>query len=203
VRPLWIASLLLAAAATAGLGLLVLRDVPAEPEPAAGDAGSTVAEPEPAAAPAPRLRPYQTTLTLAEDLRDALAGDPALLAAEVWRVSAALESRAVWTLENIAAQEAGPRLRALLVLAAGVHAPEEAALLGFLGDRDALVRRAAVLAVGYDTQGKAREPLMEGVDVPLGRAASPQVQELLAFYDREEKAREVRLAIASVLSSPR
>jgi hypothetical protein len=196
-------SLFCAVAATCGLAVLALLD---RPEPPGEDTKAGPADEE-APAPPPRpvraeLRPYQTTLTLTEDLRDALAGDPVFLEREVWRVSEALASKARWTLKNLALVEASPKLRALEVLAAGVHVPEDPLVLGFLSDRETIVRRAAVLAIGYAPDGKERASLL-GAEVPLGRTASPEVQRMLELCEGKEKAAEVRLAISSVLSSRR
>ena len=195
--------LCVAAVATVGLGMLVLDKSP--PPPPGAATGEVAGEDAPGAAraAAPVLRPYQTTLTLAEDLRDTLTAEPAATNREVWRVSAALESRARWTLKNLAEQEASPKVRALLVLAAGVHVPEDPLLLHFLRDREQVVRQATVLAVGHLAGGEEIRMLLGAVEIPLGRRASPDVRRMLERWRGNEKAEEVRVAIGSVLSSPR
>jgi hypothetical protein len=192
------AGLLCAAAATGLLAYLALRDTD---QPA--DAGETTTETTRAPVAAsgePVLRPYQTTVTLTEDLRDALAsGDQALVARECWRVSEALHGKARWTLLNIAAHEASPRVRALLVLANGVHVPEDRALLDFLGDRAPLVRRAAALASGYDPDGTRRLALVAGLLVPVGREPSDRGRATLERHLESEQDGSVREALAAAL----
>jgi hypothetical protein len=162
------AALFLAVAATAGFGVFVVRDLPERaeaPPPAPGDVPEAAHEP-PAEA---RLRPYQTADTLREDLRDALQLPPDALDQEFWRVSRALRSVARATLLRQASSEASPRVRALLVLAAGVHVQDDPALRRFLDDREGLVRGAAALAAGYREDGTAHAALLDAVRVPLGR----------------------------------
>ena len=191
--------LVLALAATGGLALLVVRD--------AGKNADSPAEsttPGPASAPgttdpAPDvLRPYLTTSSLKEDLRDALAGDPAGLDGECWRVSKLLASRARSTLVNLAPEEASPKVRALLTLAAGVHVQEDDLLLRFMEDREPVVRAAAALAAGYEEGGGSSAMLLQEVRVPLGRYDG----RLEAFLKRE-KDETVRAAIKAVLSLSR
>lgn len=191
----------LAVAATGGLALLAFRDRP-QPEPGAtGPTGdSDLIEERQRAARAPVLRLYQTTATLAEDLRDALAGDAAALEQEVWRVSKAFKSRALWTLLNVARDEASPKVRALLVIAAGVHAPDDELLLAFLEDRWPIVRRATVLAAGYKPDGATKVKLVGGLDVPVGRALSDSTETLLRSRLGEEQDAAVRDDLEAVLS---
>jgi hypothetical protein len=197
-------SLILAAAATAGLVLIVMRSAGAPaPEPPAAGAGRADAPPQRPALQQRELRPYATTLTLVEDLRDALPGPPAVLEREVWRVSRALKSRANWTLEKLARQEASPRVRALLVLAAGVHRPDAAALLRFLSDAHPVVRTAAVLACGHLEGGPVEAPLFGALRVPVGRRPEDATRASLEeAYGREHEA-AVRAAIDAVLSPAR
>ena len=197
-------SLVLAAAATAGLALIVLRGSGATAtSPEAADAGQTEPAPDLPPIPERKLRPYETTLTLAEDLRDALPGPPAQLEKELWRVSHALKSKANWTLEKLARQEASPRVRALLVLAAGVHVPDEEPLLRFLNDPHPAVRTAAVLACGYRAEGPARASLFGAIAVPVGRRpADTSLADLQRRYEQEQDT-PVRAAIDAVLSPGR
>lgn len=194
--------LLVAGIATAVLGVLVLKERP-QPPPAAG--------PPPAAAPGPptpppnaeaTLRPYETTGTLTEDLRDALAGPPEALGAEFRRVSDRLAAKARFVLVSTAPDEASPRVRALLVLAAGRHVPDEPILLAYLGDREAVVRRAAALAAAHEEQGTPF-PLLQGVDVPLGRALPPATRSALEERLRREEDEGVRGALAAALGGRR
>lgn len=198
-------SLILAAIATAGLALIVLRGPRAgeAPAPEAADAAETAAAPDAPVIPERKLRPYETTLTLAEDLRDALPGPPEALEKELWRVSRTLRSKANWTLERLARQEASPRVRALLVLAAGVHMPDEEPLLRFLNDPHPAVRTAAVLACGYRAEGPAKASLFGVIAVPVGRRpADTSRANLQRRYDQEKEA-PVRAAIDAVLSPVR
>ena len=198
-------SLVLAAAATAGLVLIVARGTGGGPGPAPDGAGAGDAAPPPGL-PSVRerkLRPYETTLTLAEDLRDALPGPSTVLAEELWRVSRSLETRANWTLEKMARQEASPRVRALLVLAAGVHVPDAAPLLRFLDDPHPAVRTAAALACGYRDEGAAKASLFGTIAVPVGRRPEDPTRAKLARRYGEEKDVSVRAAIDLVLSAAR
>jgi hypothetical protein len=197
-------SLILAAAATAGLALIVLRDPGfLVPSPEGADAGASATSPGVAPVPERKLRPYETTLTLLEDLRDALPGPPAALEKELWRVSRTLKSKANWTLEKLARQEASPRVRALLVLAAGVHLPDEGALLRFLNDPHRAVRTAAILACGYREEGPARVPLLGTLAVPVGRRPADASRADLARRYDQEKEPLVRAAIDAVLNPAR
>jgi len=202
--PLLPLSLILAAAATAGLALIVLRDPGSSaPAPAGADAGESATSPEAVPIRERELRPYETTLTLLEDLRDALPGPPATLEKELWRVSRTLKSKAHWTLEKLARQEASPRVRALLVLAAGVHLPDEESLLRYLNDPHRAVRTASVLACGYRAEGPARAPLLGTLAVPVGRRpADTSRADLQRRYDQEEEPL-VRAAIDAVLNPGR
>lgn len=198
-------SLVLAAAATVGLVLVVLHDpgVPAASPEAADTGGEGAGAPEGPAVRERKLRPYETTLTLAEDLRDALPGPPEVLEKELWRVSRKLESKANWTLERLARQEASPRVRALLVLAAGVHLPDAGSLLRYLDDPHPGVRTAAVLACGYREDGPTRVSLFGTLAVPIGRRPSKtSLENLERRYGGEEEA-SVRAAIEAVLSPGR
>jgi hypothetical protein len=204
VKPLVPVIVLLAVAATGWLVLQILRprapDVPSAPRdaPAAGDPAE-LDRTTPARIERPRkLRRYETTATLAEDLRDALGGDPEQLAPEVWRVSRSLEGRPRWTLLNLAAEEASPRVRALLVLAAGRHIGDDGALLDFLGDEWPVVRRAAVLAAGYDARGDRKVELLAGLDVPVGRELPEATAALLRQHVEKERDEGVRNAIDAV-----
>ena len=197
-------TILLALAATLGIVLVTFQG---DPAPAAAtdqtrhEPGST--GPAGPGARIPVIRPYQTTSTLAEDLRDALAGDRTELADEVWRVSTALKARARWTLRNLVPREASPRVRALLVLAAGVHAQDEDLLLEALDDRSAIVRRAAALATGYDHGGKAKRELLGGLNVPVGRGLVPGSEQALRRRLGREKDAAVRADIEAVVSRGR
>jgi len=92
------------------------------------------------------MEPWRTTATLAEELRDALGDPEADLLAVFREVSELLRPHAAYTLEKVAAAERSPRVRALLVLAAGIHVPSEPLLARFASDREEAVRRAAALA---------------------------------------------------------
>jgi hypothetical protein len=186
--------LLVAAAST---GILVLIRLRPEPEQAPAPAPPLL--PPPATdAPEETLRPYETVATLTEDLRDALAGPAESLGAEVFRVSARLRPSARSVLLKTAPEEASPRVRALLVLAAGVHVPDERILLAFLADREALVRRAAALAVAH-AEGGAPAALMEGVVVPVGRLLPEATRKALAERLPREEDEGVRGTIAAAL----
>jgi len=199
--PVLALGLVAAAAATGGAAFLVLRRGETRssgPRADAADEAGTAASPI-SFRPAPIER-YQTTLTLAEDLRDALAGDPEALAAECGRVAAAIAPRARYTLAKVAPAERSPRVRALLVLAAGMHVADEPLLLDFLSDPAAIVRRAAAVAAGHDATGTRHETLLPGLDVPLGSVTSPEVRSRLeAALGREEDA-AVRATVAAVLA---
>lgn len=197
-------TILLALAATAGLALVAFRDPP-EASPAASDGAGDpelVKERRPDAR-TPVLRPYQTTATLAEDLRDALAGDLSKLEAEVWRVSKAFTTQAGWTLLHLARDESSPRVRALLVISAGVHKPDDDLLLTFLDDRAPIVRRAAALATGYKDAGATkakRTKLMDGFELTLGRSPSERTRTRLRRRLEKEKDDGVRDDLEAVLN---
>lgn len=155
--------------------------------------------PAPVAAPAEEiLRPYETVATLAEDLRDALAGPKEAIALEVSRVSARLSRSARSVLVETAPREASPRVRALLVLAAGVHVPDERILLAFLDDREAVVRKAAALAIAR-REGGVAVSLMEGVDVPVGRRLPEPTRHALAERLSREEDEGVRGTVGLAL----
>lgn len=196
-------SLVLAAVATAGIALIVLRSPGAKEAPAPEGPGAAATAPDAPAIRERKLRPYETTLTLAEDLRDALSGPPEVLEKELWRVSRTLKGKANWTLERLAREEASPRVRALLVLAAGVHEPDGAALLRFLDDPHPAVRTAAALACGYLAESPAKASLFGGIAVPVGRRpADASCADLQRRYGKEQES-SVREAIDAVLSPVR
>jgi hypothetical protein len=189
---------LLAAAATGILGAAALHRPPAPPPPPP-DLAPREPAPPPATDEEP-LRPYETTVTLTEDLRDALGGPATELRAVLDRVSARLRSRARWMLANAAPDEASPKVRALLVYAAGVHVPDEELLLGFLADREPVVRRAAALAAARgDGEPHA---LLDGVQVPTGRALPESTRRALEARLTGEDDEGVRGALRVALSSP-
>lgn len=195
------ASLFLAVAATVGLAFFVLRDRPSpEGVPPAEGCAPEEAEAPPERRPerAVRFRPYQTADTLREDLRDALALPDADLDAECWRVSGALESVARWTLVHLAPDEASPKVRALLVLATGVHVPGERALHRFLDDDAPVVRAATVLAMGHRKGGSPDALFLGAVRVPLG---NEDVAHLKPRYEEQEKDAMVRSALGAVISA--
>ncbi len=194
-------TLLLALTATAGIALLATRAPrtaaarePLSPAPPPdGPAGE-----EPAA---DGIRPYETTATLVEDLRDALTGEDRELARECHRVSAALARQARWTLVNLVRREASPRVRALLVLAAGVHLPDDALLLESLHDRDPLVREAAALAAGHRADGVSASLLLGRVPVVLGRAMAAETRDAIQRALAREQDQGARGTLRSVLGA--
>ncbi|MEM8883545.1 MAG: hypothetical protein AAGD14_05735 [Planctomycetota bacterium] len=192
----------LAFGVTAGLAFLAMRGDPEERPPPV--VPTAPAEEQPKLAPAPRdqalaIRRHETAQTLIEDLRDVLASNnPAQVHAEVWRVSARLRRSASWMIGAALRNEASPRVRALVVLAAGVHAQDEAAIWLGLDDRDPRVRRATVLALGYRIGGEAEELL--GVQVPVGRELDDATAQRLRGIEEREPDETVRAAIAAVLS---
>jgi len=200
-------ALLLSAAllATGGLALLATRAGPAdtwtedpqEPEPGA-PVDPAQADPKPAE---PVLRPYRTTATLTEDLRDAVAVSDVDLDA-VWRtVSAALKPRAVWTLERIVPQEATPRVRALLLLAAGVHAPDTPEVIAALKDRAPVVRGAAALAIGFHARGATRVPVTGNLALRIGRKPAKAAEAALRAQLEAETDPGVKTTIELVLGA--
>jgi hypothetical protein len=201
-RPLLWLCLLLAAAATGVLGVAALRDRPvAPPSP---PAPAEPAPPEPPPTDEARPRRYETTGTLTEDLRDALSGPPEALAAELRRVAALLRPAARTVLLAAAPREPSPRVRALLVFAAGLHVPDEDPLLAFLDDREPVVRRAAALAAAYLEGGERRHPILEKVEVPIGRPLPDGTRRRLEERSRREEEEGVRGALGAALglSSP-
>jgi len=189
----------IALGATAGLSFLAMQDRDEDNReqdkaPAAADSERPTQQPRSATL---KIRAYESSTTLVDDLRDALAGDPKALGAECWRVSSRMKSIAASMLEHIGRNESSPRVRALVVLAAGVHVQDEPALFRRLEDRDARVRRAAVLAVGYRPGGKTQQLL--GVAVPLGRPLNEATRARLVEQARQESDETVRDAIERVL----
>jgi len=190
VKPLAVvAALLASAAATAGLLLLAGRGpagAPAASAPPSPRPPPASAEPAP---PPPAIRPYVTTATLVEDLRDALAWNSPEIGAEWRRVSAAIAPAARFALESLAPAESGERVRALLVLAAGVHVPEDPSLHAHLADRSAIVRRAVAAACAYDPEGVEAVALFGGLRVPVGpprgEGAAEAVRRSLGSEDEE------------------
>lgn len=170
-RPARLLLLLLPVAVTAGILLAVVRDGRPLPAPRAPPVPSA---PEPAVPPEPgTFRPWQTTATLVEDLRDALGDPRADLEAEWRRVSEALRPHAAWTLENVAPREKSPRVRALVVLAAGVHLPGDPRLGSFARDPEEVVRTAADLARRY-REGGAKVDFLGRLSLPVGEVSSPR-----------------------------
>jgi len=200
---LFAVTIVLALAATAGLALLAFRPLRPAPTEVAPQGDPDVIEERQRAVRTPELRRYQTTATLAEDLRDALAGDTAKLAEEVWRVSKAFTARPRWTLINVAQGEASPRVRALLVVAAGVHIPDDDVVLAFLDDAQSIVRRAAALAAGYKPKGATRVKLVEGLDVPVGRTLSAKTESRLRNRLGKETDVAVRKDLGAALNRAR
>ena len=179
---------------TAGIAYIALRPARQQREhkqpPADEPRRATTTQPK---QPQLKIRRYETTATLVEDLRDALAGDPKQLDAECWRVSKSLGSSARWTLGHLALEgkESSPRVRALLVLAAGGHTHGDGLLELRLGDSDPRVRRAAILAAAFDPEGKPETLL--GVTVPIGRRPDDRMRrelESLATSDPDDSVRE-------------
>ena len=104
----------LALVATLGLVLVAFREQATNQQVPDTDVSPATESSGPGARPKARtraIRPYQTTATLAEDLRDALASEPDKLADECWRVSRALKSKARWTLLHVARKEPSPQVR--------------------------------------------------------------------------------------------
>ena len=199
-RALTVSCLLLALLATGGLALLALRpsrEPDAEEEAAATEAGPIESRP-----PKPvELRLYQTTATLTEDLRDALADRSIDLSREWRRVSRALGPKAAWTLHRIVPEEANPRVRALLVLAAGVHIPDSETVLSALEDAAPVVRTAAVLAVGFREGGSKFLSLDNRLAIPVGRTLSPKTRGTLEQRQRVEKDPDVKRTIGNVMAA--
>jgi len=203
-RALFPLTLVLALLATAGVALVALRGFPnvappqeSEVQPAAESRPASPAESKLA------LRPYQTTATLAEDLRDALAGDARKLDAALWRTSGLLRGSARYTLADVARKEASPKVRALLVLAAGVHLQDDELLWSALDDSKAVVREAAALALGYTAAGKTKRVSLTGVRVPLGRTLPDEASRRLRRYADKEDSSEARETMRAVLSRRR
>jgi len=198
-----VVGLLAALAGLAGLAYLGLSPAPqpkTTPQPPAPEPGPASGEEVPASK---GLRPYRTLATLCEDLRDALADEGAQLEAEAWRVSGLLASDARRVLTSVAPEERSPKVRGLLVLAAGVHLPDDPALHAFLDDRFAVVRQAAVLAMGVRPGSvDANSPLfLNRVRVVLGRNPSAGTRALLVAHRIGEQDPAVLTALAAVLGS--
>ncbi len=195
-------SLLCALVATGGLAYVAMRagdhHAASQQEPNREGPGHD-ASGENGTSSEPRLRRYQTTATLVEDLRDALA-DPALLKVEVWRVSRAIKSKARWSLANLVPSEASPRVRALLTLSTGCHHGESELVIGLFRDAAPVVRQAAVLACGYRPDGKIKSDVL-GVSVTIGRALSERSTSALYTVWRTEKDASVRDAVRAVLEA--
>jgi len=197
-----VAGLLAALAGLAGLAYLGLGSAPQPkttsqppaPEPGPGSVEEVPAE--------KGLRPYRTLATLCEDLRDALADEGAQLDAETWRVSGLLGSDARRVLTSVAPEERSPKVRGLLVLAAGVHLPDDPTLHGFLNDRFAVVREAAVLAMGTGTgPGDANSPLyLNRVRVAVGQSSSARARARLNEHRAGERDEAVLAALEAVLA---
>jgi hypothetical protein len=149
------------------------------------------------------LQPYETAETLAEDLRDALAGPEADLARELHRVTERMRLGARRILLETAPREASPRVRALLVLAAGTHVPDEEILLAFLDDPAPQVRGAAALAAARAEGSPEHRELLPGVDVPIGRALPEPTRRALEARLRSEQDGGARGTIAAALSAAR
>ena len=196
-------ALLLATAllATGGLALVALRGTTTnEPEQevaAPADRG----DPESAAPEAATLHAYRTTATLTEDLRDALADPEVDLDREWRRVSAALQDKARWTLHRLVPEEASPRVRALLILCAGVHEPESPAVLERLNDREPVVRKAAALTIAYHEEGRKKYRLLNRVRVPIGRTLSPAALGAVQQRHDSETDQGTKQALTAVLAS--
>jgi len=186
--------------ATGGVAYLALRERGGNGRESAAAKPTDRTEPdEPASdAPALSIRAYETFRTLAEDLRDALARDPEAVQAAWTQVHARLAEHPAAMLQWIGRNEPSPRVRALMVLAAGAHVPDEPALLLHLGDAEPVVRRAAVLAAAYAPDGAVSASLL-GVRVPLGRALAPATRALLAHHARSEGDETVNEAIRNAL----
>jgi hypothetical protein len=191
----------MALGATAGLAFVVLRP---EPESRPNDSVPQ-AKKIPTNQPArrdpelPGIRAYETTRTLVEDLRDSLADTAEDRAKECWRVSARLETTAVWTLSTVFRNETSPQVRALAFLAAGVHKQDDAMLLQGLDDPDARVRRATLLAISFAPKSKGEPEDLLGVPVPIGRKLEQHVSARLRTFGASESDVGVRETLAAVL----
>jgi hypothetical protein len=143
------------------------------------------------------FREWRTWATLREDVRDALAEGETL--EEVFRdVSGLLRGSAAAFLRRAATDEKSPRVRALLVLAAGRHVPDDPVLLRFLDDRFAVVRAAAALAAGWQDDAQV-VTFLEHVRVPVGRPLPPETEaRVRAALEREADA-GARAAMVAVL----
>jgi len=201
---LLLGTLIVACAAGAGILLLDRGGSPPEaPDTATdGQARRPAGDPAIQSGDAHRvLREWHTPGSLREDLRDTLAGPPAALESTFAEVSARLAGAAETVLASTAPGEASPRVRALLVLAAGRHRPDDPRLLGFLADRFPVVREAAALAAGWSGRDDAQVvEALAGVRVPIGRALpAPTAAALRAALVRETDA-QVRATGERVLA---
>lgn len=194
-------TLLLALTATAGIALLATRGAPGTAMPAPPSPGPPPHPPPGQVPDGDGIRPYETTATLVEDLRDALPGEDDALARECWRVSAALAGEARWTLVHLVPREASPRVRSLLVFASGVHVPDDALLLESLHDREPQVRAAAALAASHLAGGSATALLLGRVPVGLGRSMPEVTREAIARALSREEDQGARGTIRSVLDA--
>lgn len=191
----------MALGATAGLVFVVMRSEssprPEETKPVVKTAPTNTAakrSPE-----LPGIRAYETTRTLVEDLRDSLADSDEERAKECWRVSSRLETTAVWTLSTVFRNETSPQVRALVFLAAGVHAQDAAMLLQGLDDPDPRVRRATLLAISFDPNGQKTREVLLGIPVPIGRKLGPHMRERLRVFVEAEKDATVRETLLAIV----
>jgi hypothetical protein len=96
--------------------------------------------------------------------------------------------------------ETNPKVRALLVLAAGVHLQDDPLLLACLDDRSPVVRRAAVLAAGHAEGGAEREEILPGVAVLLGRDLPAGTADALSMRRAVEEDEGARGTLRRVLN---
>jgi hypothetical protein len=187
--------------ATGGVAFLALRQTEEDLREATDSPATDrpVADRADVEAPALTIRAYETFRTLAEDLRDALAGDdPA--AGKAWdHVRERLVDHPAAMLQWIGRNEPSPRVRALMVLAAGVHVPDETSLLLFLGDPEPVVRSAAALATAWEEGGESKSALL-GVTVPLGRRPADSTRALLSKHILSETDEAVRKSVLAALA---
>jgi len=196
------APLLLFVGALAGMAVVLLRE---RPVPAPSPPPSKAPPPAVADGPAEpaTLRRYETTATLAEDLRDALAEGGRTLPAEFARVSLALAGQARFVLERMVPAESSPCVRALLVAAAGLHLPEDPLVWRALEDASPEVRAAAALAMAYEEGGDLSPPLPAGVALPLGRRLDGMALERLLRARSVESDGAARAAMEAALTRRR
>ncbi|MGQ0612522.1 MAG: hypothetical protein ACT4PV_02065 [Planctomycetaceae bacterium] len=196
------ALLLLLLGAAAGMAAVLLQEGPRagpSPPPSPTPAAPAMRDPaEPA-----RLRRYETTATLAEDLRDALAEEGRALPAEFARVSRALAGQARFVLERMVPAESSPAVRALLVAAAGLHLQDDPLLWKCLEDASAAVRAAAALTMAYGEGGAVAPGLPAGVTLPLGRRVEGTGRERLLHAREVETDGAARAAMDAALNHRR